>query len=91
MGALRVDPIRSLGLLSPNYADLASPRVRTILVHYDQIQKEHQGEVGMAVGRGTSHISSASTCRNRRRYVTSPVNQRHEAVRIGISEKPSNP
>ena len=51
MGALRVDPIRSLGLLSPNYAGLASPRVRTILMHYDQIPKEHQWKVGMAAGR----------------------------------------
>ena len=32
--------------------DLASPRVRTIIMHYDQIPKEHQGKVGMAVGRG---------------------------------------
>ena len=51
MGALRVDPIRSLGLLSPNYANLASRRARTILMHYDQIPKQHQGKVAMTAGR----------------------------------------
>src|SRR5208282_3734023 len=51
-------------------------------MHYNQIPKEHQRKVGMAAGRGSSHSSSASTCRNRRRYVTSPVKQRHEAAKI---------
>src|SRR5271157_4117205 len=50
-------------------------------------KKQLQGKVGMEAGRGSSHSSSASTCRNRRRYVTSPVKQRHEAVKSGISEK----
>ena len=45
----------------------------------------------MAAARGYSHTSSASTCRKRCRYVKSPAKQRHEAVRIGISGKPSNP
>ena len=60
-------------------------------MHYDQILKEHLRKLGMAAGRGSSHSSSASTCRNRRMYVTSPVKQRHEAVRSDISGKPSNP
>src|SRR5208282_4056615 len=45
--ALRVDPIRSCGLLSPNMRIYLPLVCRRILMHYYQIPKEHQRKVGM--------------------------------------------